>query len=97
MRRFKVKKRGMKILSRDIQLYVESSMDLVSDQCEVCHQAEARRQEMKMEKWTEASLKAVFFADLRSLTFFCKQWEVVKIFKLVCNVDMAWRRAYVWS
>lgn len=88
MRRFKVKERGMKILSRDIQLCVGSSMDLVPDKCEVCHRAGARKQEMKMEKWIEASSKAVFCNELRSLTCFCKQWEVVKIFKQVCDVDI---------
>lgn len=42
-------------------------MDLVPDECEVCSEAEARRQEMMME-WTETCSEAVFCAELRSLT-----------------------------
>lgn len=53
----------------------------------VCSQTGTRRQEMKMEEWTEASLKAVFFAELKSLSWFCEQWKVVKRFKQVCDVD----------
>lgn len=61
LRRFRVKKRGMNILSRDIQVCVGSSMDLVPDKYEVCHQAGARKQ-------PEASSQSVFRAELRSLT-----------------------------
>lgn len=36
----------------------------------------------------EASLKAAFCAELRSLTRLCEQWEVVERFQQVCNVDI---------
>ena len=44
------------------------------------------RQELKVGEWTGASSKADFCAELRSLTWYCKQWEAVR-FKWICNVN----------
>ena len=70
-----------------MQSCVGSPRGLVPEGCGVCGQARARRQEMENGQ-LEASLKAAFCAELRSLTRLCEQWEVVERFQQVCNVDI---------
>ena len=85
LREFKAKGRVQRPQVETYTCVSGSSKDPVTNECKVYSQA-GTRQELKTDECTGASLKANFCAELRSLTWFCKQWEAVR-FKWICNVN----------